>query len=81
MNSNKKSSQSKQAKDTFNAQRREFLRTSMYAAYATPVIMSVLVEKASAGNSGVVEKNKNCADPVFACSNQQACPPPPGGCP
>ncbi|MCL7488971.1 MAG: hypothetical protein M8357_12455 [Desulfobulbaceae bacterium] len=81
MNDKKKSSQPKQEKDTFNAQRREFLRTSMYAAYATPVIMSVLVEKASAGSSGVVEKNKNCADPAFACSNQQACQPPPGMCP
>ena len=31
--------------------RREFLRKSAYAAYATPVIMSLLVEKASAAQS------------------------------
>jgi hypothetical protein len=31
--------------------RREFLRNSAYAAYATPIIMSMLVEKASAAKS------------------------------
>ena len=31
--------------------RREFLRKSVYTAYATPVIMSLLVEKASAAQS------------------------------
>jgi hypothetical protein len=31
--------------------RRDFLRTSMYAAYATPVIMAMLVNKASAAKS------------------------------
>lgn len=31
--------------------RREFLRRSVYAAYATPLITALLVEKASAGNS------------------------------
>jgi hypothetical protein len=31
--------------------RRDFLRKSAYAAYATPVIMAMLVEKASAGKS------------------------------
>jgi len=31
--------------------RRDFLRKSAYAAYATPVIVSMLVEKASAGKS------------------------------
>jgi hypothetical protein len=31
--------------------RRDFLRTSMYAAYATPVIIAMLVNKASAAKS------------------------------
>jgi len=31
--------------------RREFLRKSVYAAYATPVVTAMLVEKASASNS------------------------------
>lgn len=70
---------------TVDVQRREFLRMSMYVAYATPVIMSVLVEKANAGSSGVYDKNQNC-DPTnpdnytFICSHQQACRPPEGFC-
>jgi hypothetical protein len=31
--------------------RRDFLRTSAYAAYATPVIVSMLVQKANAAKS------------------------------
>ena len=31
--------------------RRDFLRTSAYAAYATPIVLSMLVEKASAAKS------------------------------
>lgn len=31
--------------------RRDFLRTSAYAAYATPVVLSMLVNKASAAKS------------------------------
>jgi len=34
-----------------NESRREFLRTSAYAVYATPIIISMLVEKASAAKS------------------------------
>ena len=33
--------------------RREFLRKSVYAAYATPLITALLVEQASAYQSGV----------------------------
>jgi len=33
-------------------ERRDFLRKSAYAAYATPVITAMLVEKASAARSG-----------------------------
>ncbi len=36
--------------DNINA-RREFLRKSMYAAYATPLILSLLVEDADAARS------------------------------
>ncbi|MEJ2200033.1 MAG: hypothetical protein P8X63_03320 [Desulfuromonadaceae bacterium] len=32
--------------------RRDFLRQSAYAAYATPVVLALLVDKASAGGSG-----------------------------
>ena len=38
--------------------RREFLRKSVYAAYATPVIVTLLVSKASAA----VSANILCAD-------------------
>jgi len=34
-----------------DADRREFLRKSVYAAYATPLITALLVEEASAKNS------------------------------
>jgi len=34
-----------------NEARRDFLRKSLYAAYATPVIMSMFVEKANAATS------------------------------
>jgi hypothetical protein len=34
-----------------DADRREFLRRSIYAAYATPLITALLVEDAAAGNS------------------------------
>ena len=34
-----------------NESRRDFLRTSAYAVYATPIILSMLVEKASAAKS------------------------------
>ena len=44
--------------------RREFLRKSVYAAYATPLITALLVEQASAFQSGV---NKN--DETFCARN------------
>jgi len=37
--------------DDVDAERRSFLRKSVYAAYATPVITALLVEEASAANS------------------------------
>jgi len=39
------------AKTDNSTTRREFLRRSVYAAYATPLITALLVEKASAANS------------------------------
>ena len=38
-------------KEVENEKRRAFLRKSIYAAYATPVIMALLVDKASAAKS------------------------------
>lgn len=35
--------------ETVDPERRDFLRNSVYAAYATPLITALLVEKASAG--------------------------------
>ena len=46
--------------------RREFLRKSAYAAYAAPVIMALLVEKASAAqswNPGKGHQHHNNAPP------------------
>jgi|GEM_PF-6765014 len=40
-----------QKKCTLDKGRRDFLRNSVYAAYATPVIMAMLVNKASAAKS------------------------------
>ena len=42
------------AKEVADERRREFLRKSVYAAYATPVIMAILVEKASAKTGSLV---------------------------
>jgi len=47
---NDKKYSSDSIEDNVNA-RREFLKKSIYAAYATPVILSLLVENASAARS------------------------------
>ena len=52
--------------DNVNNSRRDFLRNSVYAAYATPLITALLVEKASAASSNAnvdcdkVPWNPNC---------------------
>ena len=49
--------------------RRDFLRTSAYAAYATPIVLSMLVEKANAAkswNSGRGELTKTGSPPPNA---------------
>lgn len=43
--------------------RREFLKKSAYAACATPVIVSMLVEKAEAGRPPKPSGNNNTAAP------------------
>jgi hypothetical protein len=40
--------------------RREFLRTSIYAAYATPLITALLVEEASAAPSCTARMQRRC---------------------
>jgi hypothetical protein len=60
----------KKSKGVCDEQRREFLKTSMYAAYATPVIMSLLVEKANAGTSS----NPHCEDPAWIAEHPGVCP-------
>jgi hypothetical protein len=45
-------------KENVDKDRRDFLKNSVYAAYATPLITALLVEEASAGDScppGLVE--------------------------
>ncbi|WP_291315482.1 hypothetical protein [Desulfuromonas sp.] len=41
----------KEIPTTTDEGRREFLRKSAYAAYATPIIMAILVDKANAAKS------------------------------
>jgi len=38
-------------KDLSSSERRDFLRRSIYAAYTTPLVVSLLVEKAGAAQS------------------------------
>jgi len=55
--------------DPIDNARREFLRKSVYAAYATPVLTAMLVEQASAASSS----NPNCVDPVWAADHPLVC--------
>lgn len=41
--------------------RRDFLRKSVYAAYATPLITTLLVEEAAAGQSCTPQMKARCA--------------------
>jgi hypothetical protein len=43
-------------------ERRSFLRTSIYAAYATPLITALLVEEASAKQSCTPQMRARCED-------------------
>ena len=55
-----------------DASRRDFLRRSVYAVYATPVITALLIEKANAAAS---QNNPNCQDPNWAAAHPQVCRP------
>jgi len=50
------SSMEQQTNSKFYEERREFLKKSMYVAYATPVIMTMLVDKANATQSWCPDK-------------------------
>lgn len=47
----------KPEQENVDNKRREFLRRSVYAAYATPVITALLVEEASAAKSNFCDKH------------------------
>ena len=48
---------------TINNSRREFLRNSVYAAYATPLITALLVSEAEAGASQANDCPAACRQP------------------
>jgi hypothetical protein len=50
--------------------RRDFLRKSVYAAYATPVITVLLVEQANAAAS---TGNPHCDDPLWKIAHPGVC--------
>ena len=54
--------------DPLNADRREFLRKSVYAAYATPLITSLLVaeESAAASRCSYAASRSSCAGSAAA---------------
>jgi hypothetical protein len=59
----------KEKRENNMIERREFLRYSAYAAYATPIVLSMLVEKASAAkswNSGRGELTRTGSPPPNA---------------
>ena len=70
MTYSKKYSSDPPIEDNVN-ERREFLRKSIYVAYATPVILSLLVENASAHHSGCGNTSPQGENPYL-----QPVPPP-----
>ena len=67
-------SEEKKHNQPIDDSRREFLRKSVYAAYATPVITALLVSQVSASASS---NNPNCLDPAFREKNPNVCVPRP----
>ena len=60
----------KTEQESVDNDRREFLKNSVYAAYATPIITALLVEEASAAAScppGLVDRCRNDPNPPAAC--------------
>jgi hypothetical protein len=57
-----------------DASRRDFLRKSVYAVYATPIITTLLIERANAAAS---QNNPNCLDPDWAAAHPGVCGPKP----
>jgi hypothetical protein len=65
-------SEEKKQNQHIDDSRREFLRKSVYAAYATPVITALLVSQVSAAASS---SNPNCQDPNWAKDHPTVCGP------
>lgn len=63
-------SKERKKQQTVDEARRDFLRKSVYAAYATPVITALLVSKASAAAS---TNNPNCSNPTWADAHPNVC--------
>ena len=55
-----RANQDRQPSADVDEERRSFLRQSVYAAYATPVITALLVEEAAAGQSCTPQMRKSC---------------------
>ena len=56
--------------ENIDKNRREFLKNSVYAAYAAPIITALLVAEESAAAScppGLVERCRNDPNPPAAC--------------
>jgi hypothetical protein len=50
----------KSEQETVDNDRRDFLRNSVYAAYATPIITALLVEEAAANQSCTAQMKADC---------------------
>lgn len=55
-----KDNQDRQPSADVDDERRDFLRKSVYAAYATPLITALLVEEAAAGQSCTAQMKARC---------------------
>lgn len=64
-------SQERNAQQTVDDTRREFLRKSVYAAYATPIITALLVSNASAAASSTPQSS--CASSGGKWIGSQGC--------
>ena len=67
-------SKEKDNKQSTDEARRDFLRKSVYAAYATPVIVALLVEKASASQSACPPGRWDASGPNGGCCTKSGYP-------